>query len=468
MCQPTTDSVADRAFDLDGGVMPERPLHAPRSVAPRVRPPSSSWYLAKSFTPPSSPEAFKLLFPAIARVQRAPAGPARRVERFALQSVGRTILRGVAREELPVELQATAYRRTNRKPQRKVQCLRAPTNKAVGVHVTWSVAAKRAAYNGLQTCGSVWCCPVCAVKVSEKRKAELVEAVQKHKSSGGEVYLVTRTVPHSAYTDLPDLLTKLRVAEAKYRAGAPWARVRDRFAIIGYVRALETTYGTNAWHPHVHELLFVTRELLPLELLELRNALFDRWSSAAHRARLPAPTYEAGVDVSGGERGAQYVAKWGVEPELTKGFEKHGKTSVAPFDLLRIALLDEDEAAVGVARGLFSEYALAFHGRRQLVWSHGLKDRFGILEKSDEELADEHDPDSAALASLTTDQWRHIVRAGMRGLLLEAVNSTDGQWTSVVQAIVDTAEGYAGPEQVVLPSGESRSVRRRKRSALKS
>jgi len=45
----------------------------------------------------------------------------------------------------------------------------------------------KAFYTGLQICASVWACPVCAAKISERRRAELVAALAVARSMGMQV-----------------------------------------------------------------------------------------------------------------------------------------------------------------------------------------------------------------------------------------------------------------------------------------
>jgi len=63
--------------------------------------------------------------------------------------------------------------------------------------------------HGLQQCGSVWHCPVCAAKISERRKVELQEAIEKWCSQGGKVTMITYTIPHGAVNELKPLVQSL-------------------------------------------------------------------------------------------------------------------------------------------------------------------------------------------------------------------------------------------------------------------
>ena len=68
-----------------------------------------------------------------------------------------------------------------------------------------------------------------------------------------------------------------------------------------------------------------------------------------------------------------------------------------------------------------------FRGRHQLVWSDGLRARLlpELEEKSDEELANEHDEMAVLLATLTLSQWRAVVGNDARAELLSVAASGD-------------------------------------------
>jgi len=345
-----------------------------------------------------------------------------RLERFALQSVARSIL----------------------PKSRTGACLRNRIGGASHVGVKYSRARARATYANLQTCASVWACPCCAAKISEHRRSDLVRLVNAHRAAGGVVLLATRTFPHTMTDSLAGLLSKLSTAEDKFKSGAPYKRIKDRFGIVGTVRAVECTFGANGWHPHIHELVFLDDAV---ELEELEDALYGRWLSAATRAGFPPPSREHGLDVRDGSYAAAYASKWGMESELTKWHVKKGKeSSLSPFDLLRIALQDDDAQAVSSARSLFFEYAQAFRGKRQLVYSKGLRDLYDLEDElTDEEAAEGEEPDAELLGLLEPSQWKAILRAGMRGQLLEAINEAKGDWAAI-DWVLGEALAHRGPE----------------------
>lgn len=334
-----------------------------------------------------------------------------RLERFALQSVVRDLLPN----------------------SRTAKCLRW-RQKDKTVQVWKSNQYQRAHYKGLQTCASVWSCPVCAAKISERRRSELESLIAFHQAAGGVVLLVTRTFPHQRADILADLLDQLAKADASYKAHRDYKTLAKSFGLVGSVRAVEVTYGVNGWHPHVHELLFLS---VPVVLADLEEDLFRIWQGAAVRAGFPSPSRAHGLQLQDGSKAAKYASKWGLESELTQWHRKRGKLdSQTPFDLLRQVFDSQDKQAAA----LFREYAESFHGRHQLQFSRGLKKRYAIAEVTDDELANCQDDDAVLLGSFTPDQWRLVCQSGQRGSLLEVASSSG--WDAVVSLLESLARSF--------------------------
>ncbi len=78
--------------------------------------------------------------------------------------------------------------------ERVAECLRAINPLAAGVQVLHSPLHQVAHYKSLIVCGSVWMCPLCAAKISERRRAELEQAIVRHRAQQGGVYMATYTV----------------------------------------------------------------------------------------------------------------------------------------------------------------------------------------------------------------------------------------------------------------------------------
>ena len=332
------------------------------------------------------------------------------IRRFALQSAARDLVprEGVAR------------------------CMRAGHPRedgSWGVDVLYAPMKAAAHFGGVQCCRSVWLCPVCAAKISERRRVDLAEGLDSWLTfATGErrrVLLVTFTLQHERSDDLSVVFGALKRARKLLVGGRAAQQFGAEYSIVGMVRALELTHGQNGWHPHLHVLYFFNWDV---PILPFEQAIKARWSDCVSAAGRYA-SWEHGCDVRFSDSDiSNYVAKWGKDPawttahEMTKGVAKvarrKGRT---PMQLLSDFL--EGDAAAG---RLWLQYAVNLKGERQLRWSNGLRDRCGLTaDKTDDELAIEQDEVAIILASLTTGAWRVVLANDARGQLLECAASGD-------------------------------------------
>ena len=341
-----------------------------------------------------------------------------RIQRFIFQSVTRKLL---------------PDSRTN-------NCLRVRQgSKQIQVHK--SVQHGTASYSGLQTCGSVWVCPVCAAKIAERRRAEIIAAMAAHNAAGGCVHMLTLTAPHQRGDDLAQLLANQAKALNSFWNDRQVKAVLREMGTVGQIRALEVTHGrksahNNGWHPHYHVLLFNGLEphlmrfkaLLDEEMREWTLRLYAVWARVCVKAGLGEPSLQHGLKLDDGSRAAKYVSKWGLEDEMTKGHTKKALHGETPFDFLRVLVENPEDRQ---AAALFIEFARVFKGKRQLYWSRGLKARYGIGEKTDDDLAqDKEDEFAVLLGTITIEQWRDVLAVEGRGAVLSMASR--GGWPAVV------------------------------------
>ncbi|MGO4973338.1 protein rep [Bifidobacterium boum] len=108
-------------------------------------------------------------------------------------------------------------------------------------------------FSGLQTCGSVWVCPVCNHKIQAVRCDEVKTMLEHCKTHGWDVVFATLTVRHDLSQSLQEVEA---MASTVWRAVNQHRKVRamkERVNCIGYVRASESTWSANAgWHWHYH------------------------------------------------------------------------------------------------------------------------------------------------------------------------------------------------------------------------
>jgi len=277
-------------------------------------------------------------------------------------------------------------------------------------------------YRNLMLCGSVWHCPCCAAKISEVRRSDLVEAVAETKNIGGRVLMLTLTAPHGRDQSCAELVEKLQAARTKFTNRKIWKQFSHAVNLFGSVRALEVTYGQNGWHVHFHVLLFIQANDNGHVIKYWQGKLLDSWISSTAACGLVG-TNEHGLDLQDDENfAAEYATKWGVENELTKGHIKKSKGGYSPFDLLDENVQVEDFPLDSSRRkAAFREYALAFKGKRQLVWSVGLR---GLLLSNAEELSDieiaEKEESGNIVARIQLVDWYKIISLNLRVDVLQA------------------------------------------------
>lgn len=328
----------------------------------------------------------------------------KRLERWRLQAVARSVL--------PDERVATCLRHL------------IPFQNFVNV---WK-AAEKAHYSGLLVCGSIWICPVCAAKISERRRIDLLAGIESWKRQGGEVLMLTLTVPHYDYQPLREVLGGFTRSRRLFRHRKTWKTLSSAIGLRGSVRALEVTWGENGWHVHSHELLFLSpgREV---SIDEIESRALFMWKSACGSAGMSEPNGR-GVRIHDGSYAGKYAGKWGLECEITKGHIKAGRDgNYSPWDLLRGIEQGNQEW-----RTTFTEYAKAFRGKHQLEWSKGLRELLGLgVAETDEEIAKKIEEEAVLLGQLTRNQWRLVLQAEKRGELLE-IAAVDG-WSGVLRFI---------------------------------
>ena len=291
----------------------------------------------------------------------------------------------------------------------------------VGSTVTLATGGAGSGARGLETCGSVWSCPVCSERVNKARRDELATGLEGWTAEGGAVHLLTLTMRHSEGMALHELWDAVAKGWTAVVSGRQWREEQRRLGVVGYVRVVEVTHGANGWHVHVHALLFTLGrgELSAFERYRWETAIFGRWvrklirlGYTAERAHGIDLTATDGTSVGGYLVKNTYDA---VAFEVTNSHGKHGRGgSRTPFEILA------DVVKLGMADDLdlWHEWERASKGRRQLTWSQGMRDHLRLAaEQSDLELASAA-PDGSDVASFDAADWyRHGLAYRMAAML---------------------------------------------------
>lgn len=286
---------------------------------------------------------------------------------------------------------------SNLLPRERVRkCRRFRIDKTKSRTVMYNEFREKAHYGNVQICGSIWSCPVCAKQITQQRRSELGAGIDKWKTiHSGAVYLLTLTFSHSANQTLRFNLDGLKRAMKRFYETTKVQAIFKKLAIEHKIKGFEVTYGSNGWHPHHHVLLLASHH--DLRFRDYIPELSVLWIKACVNSGLNAPSMQHGLDLRNGFYADQYVSKWGLEDELTKGHVKKGRNGgYTPFDLLNLSVEDVEVFKKKPSK-LFQEFAISVKGSRQLVWSRGLKKLLGIDDKTDQELAEETDKQSITL-----------------------------------------------------------------------
>lgn len=288
--------------------------------------------------------------------------------------------------------------------------LRVTDATGTAAQATTGATGRVAGFSGLWSCGSVWMCPECSVRIAAQRSEEVGKVLAHHVGTGGVPLLVTLTMRHHREHSLAECLAALTKGWGSVTGGRA-AQQDYASGLRGWVRALEVTRSAdNGWHVHVHALVVVEQTMSDDAVDAMTGSWFVRWSSGLVRAGMPAPTLDHGLDVQRVDVGsaglsetsgawARYVCK-GLASEAVMGSTKAARgTSRSIYELMRDATVgrrmeNPDTGQVVQladlhARHLLREYEELIRGRRQLTWSQRDHDLRRDVDDLDEEQTDE-------------------------------------------------------------------------------
>jgi len=361
----------------------------------------------------------------------------------------------IARDQARIErfrLQGTARRLLSLK-DRIQDCVRTPTGGGNGnVAVKYRPSTGRAFYGGLVTCGQIWKCPVCAQKITERRRVLWHEALRaknisateiedsivvKHVDSTYHLAMATFTISHTSEESLFDVITRLERAYQILWSGRWAVDFKSEYRTLGTVRGLETTHGASGWHPHIHTMFVTVGPSMRYELLSIRDRLAARWKHCVEKAGGIASLY-AGVHFTVADYQAiEYIDKMGIETHYTKRDDgavsevtkyptkKARRGNDGLFGLLGNASDGDKQSAQD-----WQEAMHVMKGRRHVRTSNGLLRKLNASQElSDNNLAatEIHEIGDMTLALLTYKQWDVIDRRNLRAQLLNVANTGDAQ-----------------------------------------
>jgi hypothetical protein len=281
-----------------------------------------------------------------------------------------------------------------------------------------SRTGKPAHFRKIFTCGSRAMCPVCAAKITERCKNDLVAAFDVCHVHKVNEFMGTFTLEHHAAEKFEKVLNDLVESVSDFRGRKFWTNIEKKYEIFGSVTSLENTYGVkNGNHPHKHIIFFSRRKLTEADYKDLQIEITKVYGKILLEKYNRSLSKTNGVNFRGAPKEVlEYVSKYGHEPrkiwnhatEITKAEQKTGYKIGERFTPFQ--LLDENNLGDVDAGKAFQVYARAMKGKAFLTWSDGLRDLFGLgVELSDEEIAAMNDErDSLPFALGDGVAWKKV------------------------------------------------------------
>lgn len=284
-----------------------------------------------------------------------------------------------------------------------------------GHYVSLLKNGENKSYGGLKKCHSVFSCPVCSISIALKRKEQVSTAIHEAIKQNLYVSMLTLTFSHNKYHKLKSLLDSLGESTKGFFRQMGVRNILKDLGFTGRITRLEDTWGAGSgWHPHIHILLFTSKEV---DEKRLEILLEDYWINELKKNDLSGAKGIA-LNVQNGLKAEHYLAKLSLEMTLSQ--YKKNPDRISGFGLLHKYLETRDSLYLN----LFKERAYALKGKHFLSFSRGLAARFNIKLKNDKETAEEVENESELiLMILYRDFKTKILKNHLAGDLLDMVDN---------------------------------------------
>lgn len=311
---------------------------------------------------------------------------------------------------------------------------------------------------GIRSCGKVWTCPVCGAKISTRRNIEVKTIINKAHKMKKSVYMLTLTAPHYAKDSILSLAERMKAALLDFQNSRTWRGIKREYKLFGSIRTMETTIGgKNGAHNHFHIILIFSTCITNAIAKKIKEKIFAAWEEACRKNNLLlsnadftetmkqlADFHKHGVDLKRDfdpeyiskqsiewQREMRVSATWGAAEELTlshlkKKIDSEPKTDsdvggLTPFGFaakigIRAAMGRYSATEFAEDSETLIEYCCAVFGRKQVVFSRGLREWANLDEgedgqgKTDEQLCKEQTDFGKIIGGFDLKQHRFIRR----------------------------------------------------------
>jgi len=285
---------------------------------------------------------------------------------------------------------------------------------------------------GVQTCGSVWSCPVCSQRIAVSRAKEIEQALVWSRANKFTPVMVTLTASHKSWMPLVEFKTSFKAAFRHLQKNGSFQRLKRGAGISRTIKSVEVTRGLNGWHYHYHILLFVPNSAVMDDdrvrhWRDFNDKLSSMWIDALKSNGLHGGKPWACNTSYHGNVEEKYLSKLGfldddrtdARYELTSGKNKQSKGRNV-WSLLRAARGGDSDAAAA-----YVEYVTAMQGDNWITWSPKFKDEVGLSDVQDQALADDDNSDVFAdWMSITDEAFRPVRHFRAQGKLIAVAETT--------------------------------------------
>jgi len=322
-------------------------------------------------------------------------------------------------------------------------CSRTPISSTVTVN--YSKDHNISWYGSIGHCLSRWLCSVCSSKIASVRAAEVEYCIDQHltknkyvsdhgldrgrtllcKDTG--VYMLTLTFSHHKGDSLEYLQDKFSAVKKDFWRDWSVRNLIKNINYVGRITSHEATYSVkNGFHPHDHILLF-TDHINYNQMKKYESDLRKIWKRYLKIHGLYGN--KNSLSFRGGNLASQYVVKIGLEATL--GHIKRGKVVNGVEHLTFFQMLNYiqdnswSETLTKEYIKACKEYASVMPGKRQLVYSPGLKKHFNFEELTEKEAIESKPKDSKIVLCFESSDYKKLFTDDIRLYILNYFDKGD-------------------------------------------
>ncbi len=290
----------------------------------------------------------------------------------------------------------------------------------ITIKLNHSLISSEASIGNVQTCGSVWSCPICATRIAVKKGKLVQKALIYAKENNQMPIMVALTASHSLHTPLKEFKKKFKAAWKMFSSHRQWRKFKKCYGLKHWIANREITYGKHGWHYHMHLLLFMDAIKLKYadESIKLEETLTELWLACLSHNGLSGLGEYALKITAGKNVGETYLTKVGLTEDAKTGnlqYELTGasnkKSGYTIWDILRHASYGDNTSET-----LYIEFVSAMFGDSFLSFSKGF---LPLLEDIQLPAEDENSDKKTDWLFISPYWWRIVYQSYAIADLLE-------------------------------------------------